>query len=249
MTSQGIYLNEVESTNLWLRSYKSSAGEDLTFVWTDFQTAGRGCGRNTWESEDGKNLIFSVLCHPRQVSARQQFILSMANALALKDTLDSYLGEVKIKWPNDIYWQDKKICGTLIETVLHGNEIKDCILGTGINVNQQAFRSQAPNPVSMCQILGHEVNREDLLAKVREHLEEYLEMVDDGMWESLRANYRQALYRLQETHPFRLPDGRVVSCKVMGVDDDGHILLLPEPGQAVDTRPIRFAFKEVQFII
>ena len=154
-----IHVKETDSTNNWLKSYQSEAGEDMTVVTTDYQSAGRGCGSNQWESEAGKNLMFSILLHPK-VSAKDQFILSMANALALKDVLDSYTDSIKIKWPNDIYWNDKKIGGTLIETSLQGAEIKDFIIGTGINVNQQEFHSDAPNPVSLIQIIGCETNRD-----------------------------------------------------------------------------------------
>ena len=156
-----IHIKETDSTNNWLKGYQSEVGEDMTVVTTDYQSAGRGCGSNQWESEAGKNLMFSILLHPK-VSAKDQFILSMANALALKDVLDGYTDGIKIKWPNDIYWNDKKIGGTLIETSLQGSEIKDFIIGTGINVNQREFHSDAPNPVSLIQITGRETNRQEI---------------------------------------------------------------------------------------
>lgn len=241
-----IHIPETDSTNRYLHEL---GGKDDVCVWADYQTAGRGCGTNTWESEQGKNLLFSLLIHPANVPATDQFILSMANALALKDALADYVDDIMIKWPNDIYWHDRKLGGTLIETTLQGSRIKDCIIGTGLNVNQDAFRSDAPNPVSLMQILKHEVHRSELLQQVVDNMTKYMAMVDNGSWSTIRTLYRNHLYRLEETHDYRFTDGSVKSCKLVGVTDDGRLqLLLPEEqggGHSIAT----FAFKEVQFIL
>ena len=237
-----IRIKETDSTNNWLKSYQSEAGEDMTVVTTDYQSAGRGCGSNQWESEAGKNLMFSILLHPK-VSAKDQFILSMANALALKDVLDSYTDGIKIKWPNDIYWNDKKIGGTLIETSLQGAEIKDFIIGTGINVNQQEFHSDAPNPVSLLQITGCETNREEMLEKIVARWEYYYNKVETGDWHSIRSKYRSALYRRGEVHDYRYPDGTMERMTLVDVTDDGHLLLL------CGRELLSFAFKEIQFTL
>ena len=260
-----IHLSETASTNSWLRN---NGTQDDCVVWTDYQTAGRGCGTNSWESERAKNLLFSVLIHPKEVRAADQFILSMANALALRDTLACYLEEtegttethagewLKIKWPNDIYWKDCKICGTLIETTLKGPYVKDCIIGTGLNVNQTRFVSDAPNPVSLRQILeqqkdtdergfsDHDIDRHEVLQKVLDHFAAYMKMVEAGQWEAIRTSYRRHLYRREERHPYRFTDGTVKTCKLINVSDDGHLELLHDGGEVC-----RLAFKEVQFVI
>ena len=241
MAFETIHLAETDSTNRWLKEHGDE--RDL-LVWTDYQTAGRGCGTNTWESERGMNLLFSVLLHPSKVPANEQFILSMANALALRDTLADYIDEVKIKWPNDIYWRDSKIAGTLIETTLSGSSIKTCIIGTGINVNQRQFRSDAPNPVSLCQILGHEVDREEVLQKVVANIALYMDSLGSNSWDDIRTRYRNHLYRLGETHSFRFNDGAVEQCKLVNVTNDGHLEL-----QRENEETLLLAFKEVQFII
>lgn len=235
------HIDETDSTNRWLQK---QGGSGNVVVVADYQTAGRGCGTNSWESERGKNLLFSILIHPVNVPAASQFILSMANALALKETLDEYITDVKIKWPNDIYWKDKKICGTLIETTLQNGRIKDCIIGTGINVNQRVFCSDAPNPVSLCQILGYEVSCEVVLQKLLDHTARYLDLVENGGWEKIRVFYRYHLYRLEETHRYRFDDGHEEYCKLVNVTDDGHMELLHD-----NRETYRLAFKEVQFII
>ena len=239
------YLPQTDSTNDFLRRSQQDMPEKITVVWTDYQTAGRGCGTNVWESEAGKNLTLSMLVRPEGVPARDQFIVSMANALALKQTLDTYTDGVTIKWPNDIYWNDRKLCGTLIETTLRGSCVGSFIVGTGINVNQQVFRSDAPNPVSLCQILGHEVDREALLEQLIGATVTYMNKVEHGEWEELRRDYRAALYRRGEVHGYRMPDGTTTAFILTDVEDDGHLLLTPPDGGS----PLRFGFKEVQFVI
>jgi len=254
-----VHIDETDSTNRWLRTHgdcprceeRSGLQGDCPqacppafVVIADYQTAGRGCGTNTWESERGQNLLFSVLLPPEGVAAADQFVLSMANALALHDALSEYTDDVTIKWPNDIYWRDRKLCGTLIETTLQGAEIRDCLIGTGINVNQRRFVSDAPNPVSLRQILGRDVDRDTLLQRVLAYIAKYMEMVRDGRSEHIRTLYRSHLYRFGETHLYRFADGHEERCRLLSVTDDGYLEL-----QSATNVLYRLAFKEVQFII
>ena len=173
METKMIRMQEVDSTNSFLKNLKTYDADALTVAVADHQTAGRGQGTHTWESEPGKNLLFSLLTCPTWVPVRQQFLLSEAGALAVKDALDTYTDGITLKWPNDVYWNDKKISGTLIETSIDSKGIKRCIFGIGININQMEFRSDAPNPVSLAQILGHEVDREEVLQKIIEAFKKY----------------------------------------------------------------------------
>ncbi|MCI6161153.1 MAG: biotin--[acetyl-CoA-carboxylase] ligase [Prevotellaceae bacterium] len=248
MNIKTLYIKEVESTNDYLWRYRPAEGEDMTVAWTDFQSAGRGCGTNRWESEKGKNLTFSLLVHPQGIPAEKQFILSMANAVALKQTLDEYVGDVRIKWPNDIYWRNKKLCGTLIESRLCGKHIKDCIIGTGINVNQQNFCGDAPNPVSICQIVGHETEREEMLQRFVRCWVAYLKKLDRGEWEEVRNIYRASLYWKGERHKFRHLDGREAVYTLEDVEDDGHLVLGKSCG-AGEKMLSKYAFKEIQYVI
>ena len=166
LTHRIIHLDTIDSTNRYLREMDCPAEEDLLVCVADYQTAGRGQGTNTWESEKGKNLLFSVLAKPVDIAPTRQFILSEACALALKDVLDRSVDDITLKWPNDIYWQDCKLSGTLIETSLSGGRIRHCIFGVGLNVNQREFKSDAPNPVSLWQIVQHETDREHLLEQI-----------------------------------------------------------------------------------
>lgn len=227
-----IHIDETESTNQWLREHGSNADMVVT---ADNQTAGRGCGTNRWESERGKNLLFSMLIHPKAIAATQQFRISMAVSLAVIETLDQYIGDVSIKWPNDIYWRDGKICGILIENTLSGNTIRNSIIGVGLNVNQRIFRSDAPNPVSLWQISGRETDR-DLL------LNDFLERFGQLLGQDVRSRYIAKLYRRKGFFPYADTEGAFMA-EFVDVKDDGHLVLRDDNG-ALRT----YAFKEVRFV-
>lgn len=171
-----IHIAETDSTNRWLRE---RGGEGDMVVVADYQTAGKGQGNNSWESERGKNLLFSVLYHPQRIPANRQFHISMAVSLAIADALGEHIGDVSIKWPNDIYWRNAKICGILIENRLLGQTIRDSIIGVGVNVNQRQFHSNAPNPVSLWQIHGHETDLELLLQSILDKFTLYINKKGD----------------------------------------------------------------------
>ena len=227
------YIDETDSTNRWLREHGGM--EDMVVV-ADYQTAGRGCGTNTWESERGQNLLFSILLHPKSIPASRQFHISMAISLAICEALGQQIGDLSIKWPNDIYWRNAKIAGILIENTLKGTVIKDCIIGIGLNVNQRVFHSNAPNPVSLWQIHGQTTDRKQLLHEVLHSFEGYL-------YADVRVQYLARLYRRKGFHPYADRCGAFMA-ELADVEDDGHLLLRDDAGQMR-----RYAFKEVSFIL
>ena len=233
-----VHIDETDSTNSWLR--KRLAADERSaaniVVWAEYQTAGRGCGTNRWESERGENLTFSMLIHPKELPAMQQFHISMAISLAICEAIGQYIGDVSIKWPNDIYWRNGKIGGILIENTLKGSIIMDSIIGVGLNVNQRVFKSDAPNPVSMWQICEHETDREALLKEILEAFERILDS-------KIREQYLSKLYRRKGYHPYADKEGAFMA-EIVTVEDDGHLVLHDDNG-----KERRFAFKEVQFII
>lgn len=236
-----IHLSSVDSTNNYLMAYKPREGETMTVVYADEQTAGRGQGSNHWESEPGKNLTFSVLVHPTMVPVMRLFLLSEAGALALWDVLGQYLGadDVKMKWPNDIYWKDKKISGTLIETRLGGGHVKDCVYGIGIDVNQEKFVSDAPNPVSMKQILGHDVDLKELLNKIIDSFKKYYAAIENGEYAAISELYHSGLYRAHGFHRYKDKDGEFEAA-IVEVEDSGNLILRDREGCIRS-----YAFKEV----
>ena len=142
------WFDTIDSTNTRLVALHSEL-PDRTVYAARFQTAGRGQQGNRWESRAGENLMFSILLKPDFLPASDQFILSQIVALGLLDYLQSRGLTATIKWPNDIYAGDRKICGTLIETGLADKRVSWAVAGIGLNVNQQVFDPSLPNPTSM----------------------------------------------------------------------------------------------------
>ncbi len=246
-----VEVDETDSTNLHVRELEQPHGKvgagataPIVVLSTNYQTAGRGLGSNTWESERGKNLLFSVLIHPTMVPVQRQFLLSMMGALALKEALQVYVSEdISLKWPNDIYWKDQKISGTLIETSLLGGHIKDCVFGIGVNVNQSSFSTTLPNPVSMCQIVGHEVDRKKMLANIMSSFVKYFKLMEEGGYADISALYHEALYRKHGFFSYKDING-IFSGAVVEVEDNGHLVLRDREGHIKE-----YALKDVQFII
>lgn len=175
-----IVLAETTSTNSYLSDLcNAQTCPELTSVYSSFQSAGRGQRGNSWESEAGKNLLFSFVLYPDFLEAHRQFYLSQVTALALYDVLSSYTEGISIKWPNDIYWKDKKICGTLIENDLTGIHISRSISGTGVNLNQERFYSDAPNPVSLCQITGNRYDVREILEQIMDKVADYYQRLKE----------------------------------------------------------------------
>lgn len=237
-----IRLDEVDSTNNYLRNYQPDEDEVMTVVVAENQTAGRGQGTNRWESEPGKNLTFSILVHPLFQPVRHQFQLSEVGALAIKEALGKYVKpeKVTLKWPNDVYYEDRKISGTLIETSVSGGRIKDCVFGVGLNVNQTEFRSDAPNPVSLCQILGHEVDRDELLKNILHSFREFYKWLERGDDIDIASYYHDSLYHRHGFHRFTDAEGEF-EASIVEVEDDGHLILRDRDGIVRS-----YAFKEVK---
>ena len=241
-----IKVNQTASTNTYL-SRLAATLPGGTVIYTPCQTAGRGQKGNSWESEDGKNLTFSLLLKRPPVKARDQFCLSEAAALAVVEALTAEAGEgFTVKWPNDVYWQDSKVCGMLIENSLDGSDIATCIIGIGINVNQEDFLSDAPNPVSLKGITGREHDLDVLLKRVCSRIEQTVAALgDDSARRDLHERYMAALYRNDgQLHPFEDATGcRFMAC-VAGIAPDGTLTLRHEDSATHD-----YLFKEVRHII
>lgn len=230
MKTKIIRLEEIDSTNRYLKNYREEGDEEMIVAVADYQAAGKGQGTHTWESEKGKNLLFSIKVYPHWIPVRRQFVLSMAGALAVKDALDSYVENITLKWPNDVYWNDKKISGTLIENTIDSKGIKSCVFGIGLNVNQLVFHSDAPNPVSLAQILGHEVDRDEVLKKIQDGFEKYYELLRRADYMDVSGIYHLSLYRRKGFHPYRDADGEFEGALVE-VEDDGHLILHDRQGR------------------
>ncbi len=242
-----IHLAETESTNKYLNELcnKQCVGE-LTTVTADFQTSGRGQRGNSWESEAGQNLTFSFVLYPVFLQARKQFLLSQIISLAIKEELEEYTADISIKWPNDIYWKDKKICGMLIENDLTGTHISRCITGVGININQEMFRSDAPNPVSLKQITGQAHDCYRILASVMKRIKNYYDRLatdKPGILSLIADRYANSLFRKEGFHRYADADGEFMA-RLVRVESDGRFILEDQAGTMRS-----YLFKEVQYIL
>lgn len=218
-----------------------------TVIYTPNQTNGRGQRGNSWESEPGKNAIFSMLLKKPSLPVSKQFYISEVVSLAVVETLSKYADGFSIKWPNDIYHGDRKVCGLLIEHSIMGQGINYSIVGVGINVNQAEFVSDAPNPVSLVQITGMEVSVDEVMRSVCDIIEakSVFESYSGKDYDDLHARYLQNLYRKDDRyHRFALPDGEEFLARIADVRPSGILVLERENGNVYE-----YAFKEVQFII
>ena len=267
-----IELDETVSTNSFLRDYRPLQPVDITLVTAEYQTAGRGQGTNCWESERGKNLLFSLLVNPASLPAAQAFVLSEAIALSIRAAITPFIPEeVTIKWPNDIYVGDCKIAGILIENTLQGSAVARSIIGCGVDVNQETFRfpllnrqaslqaehptvnSESPimnselsivnTPISLCQLLGHDVERRFVLEAIIDGFTRRYELIQRGTFAPIADEYRAALYRRTSFHPFRDADGSF-EAEIADVELSGHLVLRRPDGLLS-----RYAFKEVSFLL
>lgn len=243
MNIERITLNQTPSTNTFLASLPLGNENTIRVVTARYQRAGRGQGTNSWESEDGKNLLFSFDVTRPNLSINKQFYLSMVCALAVKQTLNTYINDITLKWPNDIYWKNKKICGILIELNVDKQGIKRCIFGVGININQALFTSNAPNPVSLFQIIKQETNPEEVLYAFLNTFVSLYNTLQTGNTSYIYNRYKDALYRRKGYYTYQDKHG-FFKATIKDVLPNGTLLLTTEQGQER-----QYAFKEVSFIL
>jgi BirA family biotin operon repressor/biotin-[acetyl-CoA-carboxylase] ligase len=236
-------IKEIDSTNHLLKnlSEKQSLNEGTTII-AEFQTTGKGQRGNRWESEAGKNIICSILLYPEFLPIKQHFLLSEVVALGLKDTVEQYFQPVEIKWPNDIYYKNRKIAGILIENELTGQTIGKSIVGIGLNVNQEQFSDVAPNAVSMKQILEKEINIDLLLEKMINAILLRYKALRIGNTESIVLAYYDSLYRKSGFYLFSDKNGQFYA-EIERIADNGFLHLILDTGEKRS-----YAFKEIGYI-
>lgn len=238
-----IHKAEVDSTNNYVRSLVDSFPEkEFVVVSTKFQTSGRGQRGNSWESERGKNLLFSFSCRPTFLEANQQFTISQAISLSIKEELEHHAKKMSIKWPNDIYWREKKIGGILIENDLEGKHIALSIIGVGINLNQLEFTSGAPNPVSLMQATGQPKTPDVILRKILARFEFYYHKLAEGRIDLIAELYKKSLLRRRGYHIFKDENG-LFGARIHHIKPDGHIVL-----QDTEKHLRTYSFKDIEYI-
>ncbi|NPA36655.1 MAG: biotin--[acetyl-CoA-carboxylase] ligase [Chlorobi bacterium] len=215
---------------------------EYTIVITDHQTSGRGQEGNSWESEKGKNLTFSILLRPEHLEPQYQFYISKAVSVAITETLALYGIDTEIKWPNDIYTGNKKIAGILIENELMGNFISSSIAGIGLNVNQTSFSEKAGNPVSMQNITGVKYDLSKVLNDLVNEMVRFCINLTEDEFQQLDERYEYRLMRRTGFHKYRDAKGEFLA-KIKRIEPMGMLLLTDTEG-----KERRYGFKEVEFV-
>lgn len=238
-----LWMDEVDSTNSDALRHISEL-DNLSVVAAAHQTAGRGQRGNSWLAGKGKNLTFSMVLKFGEnafppLKASRQFELTRRVTLGVSDYLDSKGVSCAIKWPNDIYVRNKKICGMLIENILDGSYLSASVIGIGLNVNQKEFPPQLVNPVSMAMVKDKEYDLKAELPRLCGFI------VDRLTGENGGDEYVSRLYRLDSFNEYVISStGMRIQAKIVGVSDSGMLRLLTEKGERLE-----FAFKEISFVI
>lgn len=241
--SQIIHLDNIDSTNnyanLLIQTKRQLHG---VAIFAKYQTAGKGQKGNFWESKYGENLTFSLILEPEELVIPKQFLISQAISLGICDYLQNETDHnVKIKWPNDIYVENNKICGILIETKWMGEYIKNAIAGIGININQEHFESDAPNPISLFNITDKKYMLEEVERNLLDSLEKRWEQMEQDP-EQINNDYHDMLY-LKDLWANFQDSEETFSGMIIGVNEIGQLHI-----QKKDTSDHFYNFKEVKLL-
>lgn len=241
-----IQLEETASTNSYaVELLKSSRPVEGTIVMSHTQYAGRGLENNSWESEPGKNLTFTAILYPHFLPPERQCLLSMAISLGIYDLVHSRITSypVRIKWPNDIYIGDRKACGLLIQNSIIGSRFDYSVAGIGLNVNQDRFMSDAPNPVSLKMAAAREFQLDEIFGQLCNWLDSRYDQLRMGDRKGISEEYVNLLYRLNEWRIYEIR-GLAAEAKITGISPFGHLQLEERNGNRVECD-----VKEVTFLI
>ncbi|WP_421945574.1 biotin--[acetyl-CoA-carboxylase] ligase [Pedobacter sp.] len=240
-----IKLNEVDSTNNYLKNLasKSEPLTEGTVIMADHQFAGRGQQDTIWQTEPGKNISASVFLKPAFLPINKQFYLNMAVSVAISEALTFFLPEaVNIKWPNDIYYNGKKLGGILIENALSGSVIKSSVIGFGLNINQEKFQPELEEKAtSVFQILHKNVQLESVLEKIFVYMEKYYLNLKSQRYSFLQKTYLEQLLNFETAAKYK-QNGQVFEGIIKGVRENGILAM------EIDSEIRNFNFKEIEYI-
>lgn len=236
-------LDSVDSTNNYAmaRVREGMAKHGMAFIAKE-QTAGKGQRGKSWQMEAGKNIAMTLVLNTGMLRAEEQFYLSMLIALGVSDLLKNKAGaSITIKWPNDIYWRDRKAGGILIETVVQGHTWKWAVVGIGININQTQFDPSLPNPVSLKEITGKEHGVIELANALYGSVMKRVEGIAQQSPAKVLQEYNHNLYKIGETVKLKKANA-VFETSIKGVSMLGQL-------HTVDTMERHFDFGEVEWVI
>ena len=238
------HFKELDSTNAYLQRQQSERDIRNWVVSTDEQTAGKGMGNNGWESEVGKTLTFSWAVDVSFLPAARQFLLSEAVALGLYEALIPLIPVEKlhIKWPNDIYYEKRKLAGILINSTIKANLMDVSIIGIGLNVNQMQFQDWPTHPISLKTITGEEYDLQPLLEQIAEHIIKKVELLKSDPV-AIEQEYLKRLFRYRTWADYEV-GGEIMRLFMTGIDQFGRLQLVDAAQKAYS-----FEIKEIKFVL
>ncbi|MFW5705674.1 MAG: biotin--[acetyl-CoA-carboxylase] ligase [Bacteroidota bacterium] len=237
-------LHETDSTNFEAeRLLATSRPAEGTVILADFQQSGKGLGTNRWESRRSENILMSLILYPDFLPTESQFMLNKVTSLAVAACTKKFLPRagIRIKWPNDIYAGYGKIAGILIKNTISGIAFQHAIAGIGLNVNQQSFSAEVPNPVSMAGIAGKPFRRGEVIDVLLAEFNRHYQLLKKGDYQLLDRKYLDNL--LNYSRPALYNDGgQNFNGIIRGVDEFGHLRLETDAGMKL------YAMKEIKFV-
>ena len=239
-----VRLEQTDSTNAYLQRKQSECDIRNWVVSADEQTAGKGMGKNGWESEVGKNLTFSLAVDMAFLPAERQFLLSEAVPLGIIEVLEELLPAEKlsIKWPNDIFYENRKLAGILINSTIKASMMDISIIGIGLNVNQMRFQAWPTHPISLKIISGKDFDLQPLLEQITERIIMKVQQLKTDP-NSIEQNYLKRLFRYHIWADYEV-DGRVLRLFMTGIDPFGRLQLVDE-----QQKLHQYEIKQIRFLI
>ncbi len=240
-----IELKSVNSTNKYAtKLLNKSKIEDGTIIFANLQYSGKGQKNNLWESEPYKNLTISIILYPKFFLAEKQFLLNKIISLAVCDFVKSIVkhNKVSVKWPNDIYIDNKKTAGILIENVIKGNIFENTVIGIGININQTIFKSNVPNPVSLKIATGKEFNIKECLNNLCLFIDKRYTQLKNNQQDIIDYDYLNCLYHYKSLEKYKYKKS-IIYAKIIGIDKFGELVL-----ETTNKKILKCDMKDVSFM-
>jgi BirA family transcriptional regulator, biotin operon repressor / biotin---[acetyl-CoA-carboxylase] ligase len=239
-----VSLAETGSTNLHASALLSDKKISRpSIIIAGYQNQGRGQGENSWESDPGENLLFSIVRFPENIKAFEQFYISKITSISVRETISRYTLNSKIKWPNDILVRNEKVSGILIENTIEDERIRESIIGIGININQTLFKPHPVVATSLKLLTGKSFSLELILENFMENFEFWNDKMEGRDFNQIDNEYYRYLYGFQKKLKF-LCKGKVFEALISDVEKDGQLVLLLE-----NNKKQKFGSKEVEFMM
>lgn len=237
-----IRVDAVDSTNNYAaKLLKATKVDNGTAILTKRQTNGKGQRGNSWVSDDSDSLTFSLVVFP-DLKTKHNFYLNIVSSLAVRKAIEDCGIEAKIKWPNDILINKKKVCGILIENQIQGQKIQSAIVGIGLNIGQSSFE-ELPHATSLRIENSRVLDKEDLFEQIYQYLDFYFDQLRFQNFDFLLNQYYKFLFGLNQNLNF-INEGQPFEGKIQGIDDSGKLIVSSEKGKkSFQLGEIKYAYQ------